>query len=288
MPENSIKWPIAKIPNGDYIKIGQATPGDYYQCPQCLGRLIARQGNKKTWHFAHYPGTVCSGEGARREVTKHMIAASLGKIKQLPLYCFCSLPTKPYIVKFTDVKVEDTVQEYRVDVTCRLKGRLLCLEIVDSNPITDDKRLALQDKLVEIDISGLSNEEVFLGNKTQSLLEAKLGSFLSHIAPKYAFIHSWWGSCWKCGKRRRVAIVCDNGGESMEWSQSFPPEILSALRKYTQLDFRRTSVVRQGYMANICPYCRSVQGDFHLHEELIELLADGKDNEIETIFVALG
>jgi hypothetical protein len=287
MPKSSIKWPIAKTPNGEYIRIDQAKASNFYRCPQCSARFVARQGNMKTWHFAHYPGTVCSGEGARHEITKHIVAASLGKIKQLPLYCFCYLPTKPYVVEFTDVKVEDTVQEYRVDVTCRLKGKLLCLEIVDSNPVIDDKRLAFQDKLVEIDIAGLTDKEVFLGDKIQSLLEAGLSRFLSRIAPKHMFIHSWYGSCWKCGERRRVAIVCDNGDESMQWQQSFPPEILSTLKKYTELDFRRTSIVREGYIANICPHCRSTQGDFPLHDELIELLADGKDSEIETIFVAL-
>ena len=144
-------------------------------------------------------------------------------------------------------------------------------------------------KLVELD-----KEEMDLASndlppiyRPQSLLEAGLSSFLIHIDPKHVFIHSWYGSCWNCGERRRVAIVCDNGGESMQWSQSFPPEILFALRKYTELGCRRTNVVRQEYIANICPYYRSVQGDFHLHEELIGLLADGQGNEIETMFVAL-
>lgn len=287
MPKASIKWPVAKTPDGAYIRIDQAIIGDLYRCPQCSARFVARKGNVKTWHFAHYPGTVCTGEGARHEIAKHLIAAALGKIKQLPLYCPCSLPTKPYSVEFTDVKVEDTILEYRVDVTCRLKGRLLCLEIVGSNPVTDDKRQALQDKLVEIDIARLGDEEVFRGDAVQSQLEAGLSSFLSRIARKHVFIHSWYGSCWKCGEGRRVAIVCDNGSESMQWSQSFPPEILSALGKHTKLDFRHTSVVRQGYIANICPHCRTVQGDFHLHEELIDLLADGRGSEIETDFVDL-
>lgn len=45
------------------------------------------------------------------------------------------------------------------------------------------------------------------------------------------------------------------------------------------LQFRTTSVVREGYLANVCSSCNVVQGDWFLHEDILDFLEqdDPKD-----------
>ncbi len=77
-------------------------------------------------------------------------------------------------------------------------------------------------------------------------------------------------------------MVCGIG-----WSKSLPPEVLAALRKCAKIEFRRTSVVPSGYMANICPHCGVVQGEWYLADERMGLADDPDKTGMETIFVPL-
>jgi hypothetical protein len=156
------------------------------------------------------------------------------------------------------------------------------LEVVDSNPVKDEKRQALQDNLVEINISRLSDDEVFRGDETQRLLETGLSFALERLVRKHAFIHVWSGACRKCGKQRRGATVC-----GVMWPDSLPSDVLAALRKHTKMEFRHSSEVREGYWANICPHCNTIQGDWFLHDEMMELLAVRGVKAVETVFVPI-
>jgi hypothetical protein len=93
----------------------------------------------------------------------------------------------------------------------------------------------------------------------------------------------WKKKCWKCGARTLVAHNLSgwsflpesaSEGESL-WQSEMPKELQDALRaEGINLQFRTTGVVREGYIANVCSNCNVVQGDWFLHEDIMEFLED--------------
>jgi hypothetical protein len=167
----SIKWPIAKTCRDDYVLIKDAVRGAEYHRPEGSGLFVPRMGQQIRWHFAHRPGVVCTGGGSRHSVAKHYIASVLKGQVSLPFGCGCSgLATRPYRIKFSDVRVEANVQEYRIDVIARRNQQLLCVEVVDSHLTEPEKKEALADTLVEVTINNLSNDEIFYGQSVQDRL----------------------------------------------------------------------------------------------------------------------
>ncbi len=261
-----IQWPLAKDSVGKYVHIRDAVKGNPYCCPECSARFVTRMGTKVRWHFAHYPGAVCTGEGSRHALTKHFIASLLGQPMTLPLLCERYCPTKLYKIVASDVSVETAVQNYAVDVTCKIKGRPIYIEVVDTHPTPDNKAGILHTNLIEVVIRDLSDEEIFSGEKVRDRLYAKLGRLLPTLADRrWEFLHKWETSCWKCNRRTPVILVC--GSET--WSKD--PELLAELKKYARVEFRRTDPVPDGYFANVCNQCGSVQGDYYLLHDLLDL-----------------
>lgn len=266
-----ITWPLAKDTQGSYVHIRDAVSKEHYYCPECSGRFVARMGTKVTHHFAHYRGVVCTGEGSRHSIAKHYIASLLGHPVVLPLRCQCGLPTKAYRLEVSNVEVESTVGEYIVDVACKRNGEPIYVEVVDTHPTDLQKGNALKSALLEVKIKDLSDQDVFSGDKVRERLFSGLGSFLPTMAQApYYFFHTWRTECWKCKRRVPVAHRCGQTGGEI-WSHSFPNELLTEMRKYAKLEFRSTSIVKDGYIANVCPSCNEVQGDFYLLHEFLEL-----------------
>lgn len=56
MHESGILYPWASY-NGDIVNILNAERGGIFQCLTCQCRMIARQGQVKSWHFAHHNAT---------------------------------------------------------------------------------------------------------------------------------------------------------------------------------------------------------------------------------------
>ena len=276
----SIQWPLAKDTLGSYIHIGDTVSKEQYFCPECSGRFIARMGTKVKHHFAHYRGIVCTGEGSRHSIAKHYIAILLGNPVTLPLMCQSNrLPTKAYRLQVWNVEIEYAVGEYIVDVACERNGKPIYVEVIDTHPTDLEKSRTLKDALVEVKIKDLSDQEVFFGEKVRERLLGELAFFLPTMPEgPYDFIHTWTTRCWKCKKEVPVALRCEPGDESKGeypgaelWPQNFPKDLLTEMQKYAKLEWRTTSIMKEGYIANICPSCNTVQGDFYLQDELLDL-----------------
>ena len=84
-----------------------------------------------------------------------------------------------------------------------------------------------------------------------------------------------WGSkCWKCGKR--ITIAMDTAGFAFNpfaeigemWRKSMDENTMRALNIFgVKIELRYSKTVEDKYMANVCPYCNSIQGDWFIHEE---------------------
>lgn len=73
MASVSISWGL--LNDGRPIHINSALRGAECKarCPGCCMPLIARQGLKKEWHFAHHPGATCSGESVVHALVKYFL-----------------------------------------------------------------------------------------------------------------------------------------------------------------------------------------------------------------------
>jgi len=90
----------------------------------------------------------------------------------------------------------------------------------------------------------------------------------------------WKTKCWKCGKDISVAINTAGfsfnpfqewGGEDTTWTTKTDKRIEEVLRKLgVKRELRYSKTVESCYIANVCPYCGVIQGDWYLNEELID------------------
>ena len=282
-----IKWPLAKAHDGAYVYIKDAVRGRFYSCPECSTRFVARQGGKVRWHFAHYPGGVCTGEGSRHAIAKHYIASVLVQgLLTLPLRCSCDYPTKPYTVKVADVLVEAAVGEYRADIVCTIAGHPFCIEVVDTHSPEEERTNSLGDvgyQTLVVNIDNLTDEEVYNGERVEGRLLLSLGLVLPDLWPKHYFFHVWEHYCWRCGTAITVAVWCDQGGM---WMENIPSLLLAEMRKYTKMELRTSWAGGPSltYFANICPWCNVLQGDYYLMDEFLEM-EDEERKRVTTVFV---
>ncbi|WP_156967417.1 hypothetical protein [Geoglobus ahangari] len=99
----------------------------------------------------------------------------------------------------------------------------------------------------------------------------------------------WQKKCWKCKRDITVAINVEGwsfvpGGVGELWRQEMPDWLLKYLRSLgANIHYRKTSMVKEGYYANVCPYCNAVQGDWFLNEELINYLYEEKPQNFKIV-----
>jgi hypothetical protein len=93
-----------------------------------------------------------------------------------------------------------------------------------------------------------------------------------------SYIAIWKRPCWKCGEVITVSFDLEgwsfvpeaDSDEGGMWSDRISQNMTATLSEGVDKQFRKTSVVQEGYFANVCGKCNSVQGDWYLHEEIIE------------------
>lgn len=96
-------------PNGQLVHVDSVARGHNCQCicPNCKAELIAKQGTKKIWHFAHASGVDCKGA---RMTALHMLAQKVIKNRKavrLPRYeGMYAPPVESRIITFDDVILE--------------------------------------------------------------------------------------------------------------------------------------------------------------------------------------
>jgi hypothetical protein len=141
-------------------------------CPHCGNKLIAKKGNIRTHHFAHYESMDCNhgAETAIHLLAKEIIAEH--KVIQLPaIYCCETLnddnqhphfaaefiPSK--LVQLFNVQVETKMVGYQPDLTAQKENNeWLDIEIKVTHEVDEDKsasQIERQREMLEIDLSKL-------------------------------------------------------------------------------------------------------------------------------------
>lgn len=138
-------------------------------CPQCHLPVLAKQGTRREWHFAHAPGSECAqgAETALHQASKQLLVEAGGLM--LPSQAFeaeiClgsgrvdrGRAERPaYWVDFADAQQERLIQGVRPDVLAIVGSRILAIEVAVTHFVDEHKagRLrSLQLPALEIDLS---------------------------------------------------------------------------------------------------------------------------------------
>jgi len=107
-------------------------------CPACKNQLIARKGEIKIHHFAHYKSEDClSGlETALHKLSKEIIANS--KTFTTPIVYYPNTTFEIFeetVIPIDNVTLETRMGEIIPDIVIESKGKNLLIEIVVSNPV---------------------------------------------------------------------------------------------------------------------------------------------------------
>jgi len=104
-----------------------------------------------------------------------------------------------------------------------------------------------------------------------------------------------WGSkCWKCGKR--ITIAMDTAGFAFNpfadigemWRKSMDENTMRALNIFgVRMELRYSKTAEDEYMANVCPYCNSIQGDWFINEEAMGFV-DNPPEDFKLILIDNG
>lgn len=137
-------------------------------CPGCGSKLIARKGSKKVHHFAHYNVENCKGG---LESALHLAAKAIFEkytIVQIPrLVRLDKEYTKKSItliedqkLSFDEVQLEKQYDEIKPDITLKVKGQPLFIEVANTHFVDIEKQRKVEKigiSMIEIDISSLND-----------------------------------------------------------------------------------------------------------------------------------
>lgn len=140
----------------------------YCANPDCGSKMIARKGNIRAHHFAHYDKENCgkSYESALHKLAKEIIQEKK-QIKLKPFICEIKkfgmhelIPENDFIAQ--EVKVEKSCGIYKVDLLLKNNTQELIVEIFVSHKTEDDKINYFKKNnlsAIEIDLSGLIEKQ---------------------------------------------------------------------------------------------------------------------------------
>jgi len=108
-----------------------------------------------------------------------------------------------------------------------------------------------------------------------------------------SYLAVWKRQCWKC--QNQITVVMDltewrgpHATHSGMWKQGVSPESVKRFVQGSNIQFRKTSDVPEGYFANICTRCDSVQGDWFLNEDLTQFTYEAVPKDFSVLQLRKG
>lgn len=150
----NVKWWVALNQRGHVIHIESAEKTEQYRCYDCGGQMIPVIGGKtnRAMHYRHKSTPnpqSCGGEGARHLRVKSMICKLLKSIK------------RERFIYDVEIDMEKSIGIDRPDIVIGINGNEhLAIEIVDSNPPSEEKLERWGDRMKIINISKWPNSKL--------------------------------------------------------------------------------------------------------------------------------
>ena len=72
-------------------------------------------------------------------------------------------------------------------------------------------------------------------------------------------------SCWSCGADMKITFG-EEGGMALSPQNLTEDELAAARDAGAKLEVRHSKTMETEYLANVCPHCDQITGDFFLHD----------------------
>lgn len=179
--DTEIKLPYG-LKNGNLVSIDDVESGLACECfcPACKKQLIAKKGNIKVHHFAHYNIKDCKSglETAIHLLSKKIIAEHKTFKTPILYYPDTDYEIFPEVeIPIDKVTLEKKLGEIIPDIIIESKGKTLIIEIVVSNPISSDKMR----KIVNANIATIEIDAKHLFEDTNENIDFNLNTNNSFI-----------------------------------------------------------------------------------------------------------
>ena len=180
-------------------------------CPACKAKLVAKKGDKREHHFAHYNGSSCA---TGYQTSLHLLAKELiskeKMIKIPPVYyeMFCEDKNKPKgyyfkkekkyatLLKGVKVSLEEKENGIIPDIIVDYKGHKLYIEIYVSHKVDDNKKAIVQK-------NNISMIEIDLSNENRLISKEELSKYLF----KYTTKSKWINNAYKNEKKKQQLAI---------------------------------------------------------------------------------
>jgi len=252
-------------------------------CPSCGDPLVAKKGESRIHHFAHYRGATCNPETLLHQVGKRLlferIVASLGSGVAIPIRWTCEHCHEEHegnlIKKATGVVLEKSLGPCRPDVTL-IDGNgspVALLEIVVSHrpdptvlAYAAERRIPLAEFHMAGtgDLDHITESEVLIPTKMDLCMRPrcpKCGKYLQK-----ASLHVIGARCWKCDRAMKAALLTGLGGvrgpEALTEQERAVARENGVVLRLERGNTRRGQWKR---MTNACGHCGAFTSTHYLH-----------------------
>ena len=250
-------------------------------CPLCKVSLVARKGSRKTHHFAHQAGSSCDGETLLHYLGKNLmrdrLVRALSTHRSLPMEWKCSeCPDwhEGNLIRVArSVEVEYSFEVCRPDLTLFDKdGKpVVFIEIVVSHR-PEPNVYAYAEKrsirIVQIELSSSDDLEQLASDgpirpaSVTACTRTKCEKCSSPLSMQY--LHVVLTSCWKCSDEMKIALI-DQERALVGPREFSPDQVRIATERGALLKEKYSRTMGERYLANTCPNCDFMTGDFYLH-----------------------
>ncbi len=270
--------PYGANSEGELVSPSDAEKNKEYFCPTCKEKLILRKGDIKIPHYSHNNNTNCSNETILHKIAKGLIIQAIKEFKkekgsQPEIKRNCLICDSELMQKLPE-KVTHAVEEIRlksgfiVDIGLYNEDTLeAAIEIYVTHRVDQEKMGCIEIPWIELNAKDLISDKItwipiydnfksFVCKECRNRLN-KYNVKIMELSDRYKLnintekYHCGIVNCWKCGNE---IPVFDIGIENEDY---YPKTVM---RKFS-------NTKREEYLANTCPICKSLQGEFFLYSE---------------------
>lgn len=251
-------------------------------CPVCKTPTVARKGERKQHHFAHYPGANCCAETVLHEVAKRIlydrVTDAISKSLDIPVEWKClhcrAVHQGNILAKSSGVVVEQSFGTCRPDVALIDKhgNPTHFLEVVVTHEPEEQVTSYCKNNGIilakfkiknAIALERLGQDDVWHPDFFDFCLRPHCAKCKLPLSSKTMYVVI--GNCWNCGSDMNIAMM--DVEEVMSGPSSFSETDIVKAKEYGAiLQSNYSQTVQKSYISNTCGGCGAFTGEFYLHD----------------------
>lgn len=252
-------------------------------CVVCGEPLVAKKGESRQPHFAHDKESECKAETALHRIGKLLIKErvdlAIATGSEIPLRWACPYCNENHeanlLKKARRCELEHPIATARADVVLLDSYDIAyaALEIVVTHMPEEateqiykknNIRLLRFDLKSEADLLKLTAPEGVRPDFVDHCVMPRCPGCQTFLRQRKLYVAD--KSCWRCGRLMKLTYAYD--GRTIRGPEAYADfEIEVARKEGVILNVRYSKMSNRQYMANVCPHCYAMSGNFFLHRE---------------------